>query len=88
MAQNDSDEEQSIARVNIHGHSVLSDDLHGMRYLRKLDPDEAKTIFQQAKTQGSAEFETRTPGGRRHNYSARYKNGRYTLKDQGREEKY
>lgn len=73
-------------KSTIHGRSVSTgaDDDESRRYLRELDNDEAKVIFDQAKRRGTAEFEVRR-NGTRENYSAGYKNGKYTVKDEGKQ---
>lgn len=70
----------------IHGHSVSTgaDDDESRRYLRGLDNEEAKAIFDQAKVHGTAEFEV-SRNGTRENYSAGYKDGKYTVKDEGKQ---
>lgn len=70
----------------IHGHQVSTnaDDEHSRQYLRSLDVDEAKTIFEQAKRAGNAEFEI-NKDGTRHNYSAGYKDGKYTVTNKGKQ---
>lgn len=64
--------------------NTAEDDKDSRRYLRALDTDEAKTIFNQAKVHGNAEFETRQHGVRE-NRTAEYKDGKYTVKDEGKE---
>lgn len=67
----------------IHGHEVDGDE-DGIHYLRHLDPDEAKVLFEYAKRHGHAEFEARVSGIRR-NYALKYDNYRYTVEAEGTE---
>lgn len=69
--------------MDIHGHIVDGDE-NGIHYLRHLDAEEAKVLFEFAKRHGAAEFETRV-SGIRHNYSLRYENYRYAVADGGSE---
>lgn len=73
------------AQSNIHGHVVHADDQDGPRYLRRLDDQEAKAVFDNAKVHDKTEFETRKSGGVRTNYKLGEKAGRYDLTNQGKE---
>lgn len=86
MKGNYMEEEKQDYRSTIHGHVVNTDadDKDSRRYLRSLDTDEAKTIFNQARVHGNAEFETRQRG-MRENHSAQYEDGRYTVRREGKE---
>lgn len=79
-------DEPQERKSTIHGHSVSTDedDKNSRHYLQALDTDEAKVIFDQAKTHGEAEFEI-SKNGTRQNYSAGYKDGKYTVTEQGQE---
>lgn len=67
----------------IHGHEVDGDE-DGIHYLRHLDDQEAKVLFEYAKKRGSADFETRVSGIRR-NFALTYDNYHYSVADQGAE---
>jgi hypothetical protein len=69
-----------MQRTEIDGHPVYHDDEdhHGVEYLNsKIDRNEAKVLFDYAKTHGTAEFETQ--GGK--NYSLVHNNekGNYEI---------
>jgi hypothetical protein len=67
----------------IHGHNVDGDE-DGIHYLRHLDPEESRVLFEYAKKRGQAEFESRVSGVRR-NYALKYDNYRYSVESQGAE---
>ena len=69
--------------MTIHGHSV-SGDFDGMSYLKKLDPGEAKVLFEYAKKHGSADFETKLSTSRT-NFQLVYKGGEYEVVGEGKE---
>lgn len=60
---------------DIHGHHVEGDE-DGMKYLHSLDSDEARVIFDYARSHGHAEFEDHA---NRHNYTLTDKNGVYEV---------
>ncbi len=65
----------------INGHNVSGDE-EGMHYLRHLDPDEAKVLYDYARKHGAAEFETQVHG-LRHNFTLKYENYEFTVEDRG-----
>lgn len=71
----------------IHGHSVQSSaHANGPRgYLRGLDVEEAKPLFNYARLHNDAQFEVRHLNGVRENYGLEHKGGKYTVKDQGKQ---
>lgn len=72
-----------MGEIHIHGHLVRYDDdlIDGMHYIEnKLDENESKVFFDEAKRRGVAEFEDNL----RHNYDLTYnKDASYTLTKRG-----
>jgi hypothetical protein len=67
-----------MGQRTIHGHSISYEDdaLEGVHYLQnKLDMDESKVYFDEAKRRGEAEFED----NHRWNYTLTYNDGTYVL---------
>ncbi len=81
------DGEEAGIRSNIHGHIIESSEhAQGPRgYLRGLDPEEAKPIFNYARAHGDVEFEVRQHGVRE-NFGMEYKNGKYKITDEGKQD--
>lgn len=81
------DGEEPGIRSTIHGHSVASSiHANGPRgYLRGLDNEEAKPLFNYAHMHHTAEFEVRQHGVRE-NVSLEYKNGKYKITEQGKQD--
>ncbi len=71
-------------KVSIHGHPVYCDDYSIREYLRHLDNEEAKVIFEYAKHHGSSAFEYKK-GGTRTNATMEYDNGAYIIRSEGAE---
>ncbi|MBI4414726.1 MAG: hypothetical protein HY566_00620 [Candidatus Kerfeldbacteria bacterium] len=68
-------------RSSIHTHPVYCDDYDVREYLRHLDSDEARVIFDYAKNHGSAEFEFKK-GGTTHDCTMKYDDGAYIVQEQ------
>ncbi|MFH1171376.1 MAG: hypothetical protein V1778_02460 [bacterium] len=74
-------------KETIHGHSVYCDDLDLRRYLKKLDQEEAKAIFDYARVHGHTEFEWRKLNSNtRLNCTMEYDDGAYIVRIEGKEE--
>lgn len=81
MENNDRPSNRSI----IHTHPVYCDEYDVRAYLRHLDSDEAKVIFEFAKHHGSAEFEFKK-NGTTHNCTMEYDDGAYIVQKKESEE--
>lgn len=70
----------------IHGHSVESSvHANGVRgYLRGLDVEEAKPVFNYARLHTDAEFEIRQHNIRE-NFGMAFKAGKYKVRDEGKQ---
>lgn len=80
------DEQRPEMKETIHNHPVYCDDLEVRRYLKKLDDEEAKAIFEYARMHGTSEFEMRKPGSNeRQNCSMQYDDGAYIVTIEGNE---
>ena len=79
--------EEPGIRSEIHGHQVMTTvhDQGPRSYLRGLDADEARPIFNDAKFHGPTQFEIHRTGHERENYSMERKVGKYWVTDQGRQ---
>ncbi|MBI4709081.1 MAG: hypothetical protein HY764_02680 [Candidatus Portnoybacteria bacterium] len=67
-----------MSKTDFHGHITKYDDKDkkGYEYIsKKIDPEEAKVLFSEAKRRGEAQFETQL--GK--NYSVTHKDGVYTV---------
>lgn len=79
-------DERPEHKETIHNHPVYCDDLELRRYLKKLDEDEAKALFDYAREHGDTEFEMRKPGSNeRLNCSMRYDEGAYIVAIENKE---
>jgi hypothetical protein len=69
--------------MDVHGH-IISGDETGVHYLRHLDLEESRVLFDYAKKRGSANFETTVQGIRR-NFTLTYNNYEYKVEARGPE---
>lgn len=81
------DGEEPGIRSTIHGHIIESSEhAQGPRgYLRGLDKEEAKPLFDYARVHHDVEFEVRKHNGVRENFSMEHKAGKYKITDQGKQ---
>ncbi|MFA6198279.1 MAG: hypothetical protein WC734_03960 [Patescibacteria group bacterium] len=62
-----------MPKLDVHGHSVEGE-MEPLRYLIRLDNEEADVLFRHARDHGPAEFEIKYV-----NYALGHHNGKYTV---------
>ena len=78
-------DERPEPKETIHGHPVYCDDQDTRFYLKRLDSQEAKAIFDYAKNHGRTDFEMRKQSGTRYNCFMEYDDGAYIVVNEGQQ---
>lgn len=73
-------------KETIHNHPVHCDDRDVRQYLKKLDEEEAKAIFEYARMHGRTDFEMKKPNSNtRYNCDMVYDDGAYIVTLEGKQ---